>query len=374
MSPIDLLKGMLEIYSPSGKEEELALFLKDELPNLGFRNVRLDKVGNLYGEIGSGPPAILLCGHMDTVPSQIPLRIEGRRIYGRGAVDAKSSLAAMISAVHNLGLRGIGGKVIVAGVVDEERNARGIRQLLREGTLADYAIFGEPSGSENITFAYRGRLDLRINCRTETGHIGAKHLYDNAVERSYELWGRLRRMLESRKSPHGIFYSVTPCITNIRSQRSMGSIPDECSIRVDVRLPPTVKCAEGTGLAEEAIELFKNENPKVSVDLTVLDMVEPFVADRNTILMKALKESIEEVIRRASKFVRKTGTGDMNIFGGNTGIPVATYGPGDAQLSHTRNEYVEFEEFQACITVYEKTVEKTILEDQTLKSQIASQR
>jgi len=106
----------------------------------------------------------------------------------------------------------------------------------------------------------------------------------------------------------------------------------------------------------------------------VLDMVEPFVANRNTILMKALKESIEEVTRKGSKFVRKTGTGDMNIFGTSTGIPVATYGPGDAQLSHTRNEYVEFEEFQACIKVYEKTVEKTILEDQTLKSQIASQR
>jgi LysW-gamma-L-lysine carboxypeptidase len=134
MSPIDLLKGMLEIYSPSGKEQELALFLKDELTNLGFRNVRLDKVGNLYGEIGSGSPIILFCGHMDTVPGQIPVRHEGGKIYGRGAVDAKSSLAAMISASCDLGLRGAEGKVIVAGVVDEERNARGIRL----GVYVDY--------------------------------------------------------------------------------------------------------------------------------------------------------------------------------------------------------------------------------------------
>ena len=362
MTPIDLLKGMLEIYSPSGKEGKLAVFLKDELSNLGFKNVRLDKVGNLYGEIGSGSPSILFCGHMDTVPGQIAVRDEGGKIHGRGAVDAKSSLAAMISASYDLGLRRTEGKVIVAGVVDEERNARGIRRLLRESLTVDYAIFGEPSGLHNITFAYKGRLLLRIRCKTKTGHIGAKHLYDNAGERSYELWNRLRRKLESRKSPHGIFYSVTPCLTSIRSRRNMGSIPDQCTIRVDVRLPPTVKCAEGLSLAEEAIKQFQDENPNISVDLKVLDMVEPYVANRNAILMRALKESIKEVTSKPPRFVRKTGTGDMNIFGGETGIPVATYGPGDAHLSHTEDEYVEIEEYRASIEVYKKTAQKTIVE------------
>ena len=364
MSPIDLLKGMLEIYSPSGKEEKLALFLKDELLNLGFKNVRLDKVGNLYGEIGTGPPVILLCGHMDTVPGQMAVRHEGGKIHGRGAVDAKSSLAAMISASYDFGLRRTEGKVIVAGVVDEERNARGIRRLLRESLTVDYAVFGEPSGLQNITFAYKGRLDLGIRCRTETGHIGAKHLYDNAGERSYELWNRLKRTLEGRKSPHGIFYSVTPCLTSIRSRRNMGCIPDQCAMRVDVRLPPTVKCAEGLGLAEAAIKQFSDENPNVSVDLKVLDMVEPYVANRTTILMKALKESITEVINKPPRFIRKTGTGDMNIFGAKTGIPVATYGPGDAHLSHTKNEYVEIEDYRASIEVYERTIRKTIAEHQ----------
>ena len=373
MNPNDLLKGMLEIYSPSGKEKKLALFLKDKLSNLGFRNVRLDDVGNVYGEVGRGSPVILFCGHMDTVPGWIPVRLEDGKLYGRGAVDAKSSLAAMISAAYELSLKTIGGRVLVAGVVDEERNARGIRRLSREHLKVNYAIFGEPSGLRNITFAYKGRLDLRIRCRTKTGHIGAQQLYDNAIEKSYELWSRLRKVFESRRSPHGIFYSVTPCLTSIRSRRSTGSIPDECSIRIDVRLPPTFKCAEGISLAEGAIEQFRDENRKVRVHLTVSDFVEPFVADRNTILMKSLNESIGEISNKPPRFVRKTGTGDMNIYGSKMGIPVATYGPGDAQLSHTENEYIELEEYRASIDVYRKTVEKTIIEDRRLiSSQISS--
>jgi len=360
MNPTELLKRMLEIYSPSGKEEKLVGFLRDEMSNLGFKNVHLDDAGNVYGEVGKGSPAILLCGHMDTVPGWIPVRFKDGKIYGRGAVDAKSSLAAMISAAYKLSLRKIGGKIIIAGVVDEEKKARGIRRLLREHVKVDYAIFGEPSGVDSITFAYKGRLVFRIKCKTETGHVGAQHLYINAIEKSYELWSNLREELEKRRSPHGIFYSVTSCLTGIRSRRSMGSIPDECTLGMDVRLPPTVKCANAVNIIKNVVNRFQGENPEVSVDLKVLDMVEPFVANRNTLLMKSLKESIEEVLHKSPRFVRKTGTGDMNIFGSETRIPVATYGPGNSRLSHTKHEYIELSEYETSIKVYEKTVEKII--------------
>ncbi|MEM2914815.1 MAG: acetylornithine deacetylase, partial [Candidatus Bathyarchaeia archaeon] len=66
-SSVQMLQEMLEIYSPSGKEQKISAYLKDKLTEVGFKNVRNDKVGNVYGEIGSGSPSILLCGHMDTV-------------------------------------------------------------------------------------------------------------------------------------------------------------------------------------------------------------------------------------------------------------------------------------------------------------------
>jgi len=359
--PIALLRRMIEIYSPSGKEEALSSFIEEKLSSMGLEAVRRDKVGNVYGEIGSGPFSILLCGHMDTVPGRIPVKQKDGKLFGRGAVDAKSSLAAMISAAAMLKSKiQDKGRVIVAGVVDEERKAQGIRQLLHEGLNVDCAIFGEPSGLKNITFAYKGRLALRIICKTSTGHVGAQHLYDNAIEASFDMWKRLKEACCQHESPHGLFYSLSPSLTRISSRRSMGGVPDMCLLEVDLRLPPKFSSEKGIQLAKNVIEKFLEEKSRVSVSLRIVDRVEPFVARRDTIVMESLKEAILEVTGEPAKFLRKTGTGDMNIFGSEMNVPVATYGPGNAKLSHTRCEYIELSEYLASIQVYKRTVEKIL--------------
>jgi len=356
---------MLEIYSPSGKEERMASLIEEELSSLGFRNVRRDIVGNVYGEIGSGFFSILLCGHMDTVPGWIQVKQRDGRLYGRGAVDAKSSLAAMISAAAMLRSKiRDEGRVIVAGVVDEEGKARGIRQLLREGLKVDCAIFGEPSGLKNVTFAYKGRLALQIACKTLTGHVGAQHLFDNAIEVSFDLWSCLKKAYSQHESPHGLFYSLSPSLTKMSSRRSMGGVPDKCLLEIDLRLPPKFSSEKAIQLTKDAIEKFLEEKSRVSVSLRIIDKVEPFVARRDTIVMESLKEAILEVTGEPARLLRKTGTGDMNIFGAEMGVPVATYGPGNGKLSHTRCEYIEVSEYLASIQVYKRAVEKILCKAQ----------
>lgn len=357
---VQLLQEMLQIYSPSGKEQKLAAFLQDKLVGFGFENVRTDEAGNVYGEIGSGTPTVLLCGHMDTVSGWIPVKKENDWLHGRGAVDAKSSLAAMISASSDVKSTLKEGKVIVAGVVEEEKTSKGIRQLLREKLDVDYAIFGEPSGAKNITFAYKGKVDFRIKCQTTSGHVGAQHLLENAVEKGFELWNKIKTACAEFQSPQGIFYSVTPCLTKVSSQRTSGGIPDVCFFDVDVRLPPSVKTDMCEKIIRKVIDDFQVDNPNVSVASRVLDRVEPFVADRTTLLAKALEKAIVEVTGGPLKFLRKTGTGDMNIFGTETRVPSVTYGPGDSRLSHTRNERIELSEYVACIQVYKRTIENLL--------------
>jgi len=359
--PVNLLKRMLEIYSPSGRERDLSLFLADELGKLGFERVWRDSVGNVYGEVGSGEPSVLLCGHMDTVPGWIPVRVEGNRLYGRGAVDAKSSLAAMIVAASSLRRDISRGRVIVACVVDEEGEAKGIRHLLREKLSVNYAIFGEPSGINRITFAYKGHLKLKIKIKSSTGHVGAQHLLYNAAEKCFEIWARIKRVCEEKyKSPSGIFYSLTPAILGVFSRGSTRSIPDECTLIIDFRLPPTISCCKTIEILSDLIEDFRLENNGLIVDFNVVDRVEPYVANRDTIVIRALREAILEETGEEAKLIRKTGTGDMNIFGAHFKIPVATYGPGDSSLSHTPNEYIEISEYLVSIKVYKRAVEKIL--------------
>ncbi len=358
---IQLLQNMLEIYSPSGKEQRLAKFLKDELANLGFENVRTDKAGNIYGEIGSGIPSILLCGHMDTVTGWIPVKKEGDLLYGRGAVDAKSSLAAMISASRSLKSIEKTGKVVVAGVVEEESTAKGIRQLLRENFGIDYAIFGEPSGIKNITFAYKGRVNIRIKIQTTSGHVGAQHLLDNAIEKAFELWNEIKTELRENWSQKGIFDSVTPCLVKIRSQRTSGGVPDVCFMDVDFRLQPYVTTDQSIKILGAVFTKYEEKNPDVSISNQVTDRIEPFVADKNTLLMKALGRAILETVGEPIKFLKKTGTGDMNVFGAEVKVPVATYGPGDSSLSHTKNERIKLSEYLTSIQVYKRAIEHLFL-------------
>lgn len=357
---VNLLKKMLEIYSPSGFEEEISFFLADEMRRIGFDRVRRNNVGNVYGEIGSSGPTVLLCGHMDTVPGRIPVRVEGERIYGRGAVDAKSSLAAMINAAVLLREERLDGRVIIAGVVDEERGGRGIRSLLKEKIDVDCAIFGEPSGINSIAFAYKGHLKLRVTCKTATGHLGAQHLLSNAIEEGMNFWFKLKKVCEDNyRSPYGIFYSLTPSLARIYGWSTTGSIPDICSMCIDLRLPPTISTEKAIEILNKVVEEFRNET-SCDISFKVITMVEPYVASKDNIVIKSLREAIFEEIGREANLVRKTGTSDMNIFGLYFKVPVAAYGPGESILSHTHQEYINIQEYLASIKVYKKAVEKVL--------------
>lgn len=357
--PMKLLKQMLEMYTPSGREVALACFLKEKMTEFGFGKVRMDEAGNVLGEVGGGSPRILLCGHMDTVPGRLPVKIENHKIYGRGAVDAKSSLAAMIWSASALKGQEIGGSVLVAAVVDEEGRGRGIRQLLRDKLDVDYAIFGEPSGVSNITIGYRGRLELRILCKTESGHAGAPHVFSNAIEKSYELWGKIREWASRAGEPsRGQFHSSSVCLTGIRAGGATNVVPSSCRLIVDVRLPPSISCQRGIDQLLTEIRRYESKNPRVRLRVTVEDQVEPYIAEKGSLLVEVLRQAIGDTVGGPVRLLRKTGTGDMNVFATEVKAPVVTYGPGNSRLSHTLNEYVEVGEYLASIEVYRKTIEK----------------
>ena len=98
--------------------------------DLGFETANIDSVGNMVAVRGNGEPIILLCGHMDTVPGIVPVRLEGDYLYGRGASDAKAPLVSMLLAAADIPKQA--GTIIFAAVVDEEGNATGIKNLVKE--------------------------------------------------------------------------------------------------------------------------------------------------------------------------------------------------------------------------------------------------
>jgi LysW-gamma-L-lysine carboxypeptidase len=356
---VDLLKRMVEIYSPSGEEKEISSFLHDEMEKIGF-SVRFDRAGNVIGEYEGTHPKVLLCGHMDTVPGLIPLRVDNDTLYGRGSVDAKGPLAALIMTASQLIKEEYLGSITLVGAVDEEGEGKGVKHILKDGVDADYAIFGEPTNVDTITVAYRGSILMKILFETETGHSSAPWFFENSIEKAYEFWERFRCLSFNGKQTDGFFNTTSYCLERIKGGSPGSIVPPSCEIEIGARIPPNIKISEFMDRVHSLLNEFNMENPGVTTGLTIKDATEAYMADTRSILVRAMSRSIWKVRRKRAKLIKKTGTGDMNIFGNTTQIPVATYGPGDPHLDHTPNEHILLSEYLASINVLKETFNEIV--------------
>ncbi len=352
---LDLLVKMLEIHSPYGQEEALSQFLLERIKEFGI-DARKDNVGNIIAKIGQGEPKILLCGHMDTVPGEIEVRMEGGKLYGRGAVDAKSPLAAMIMAFRMLAEVNLPGEITLAGVVDEEGAGLGIRNLMEKGISADYAIFGEPSGVDNITIGYKGSLHLKVSCETESGHSSAPWLYDNAIEKGIELWEMIRKNHLPQEKLESRFYSSTYCLTKMCGGSSLSMTPSNCEFLVDVRIPPQLTPEQVFDSIQEVVDSYRAKNEKVRVNVSLEGKVEPFETDKDTILVRSLSWAIRKTRKSRVTLLKKTGTADINELSLKLKIPMVAYGPGNSYLDHTPNEHIVIDDYLDSIQICREAI------------------
>ena len=346
---------MVEIYSPSGNEKNISEFIFKQFTELGFK-VTIDSVNNVLGEIGEGSLTILLCGHMDTVSPELPVKLENDILHGRGAVDAKGPLAAFIVAASELSKEKINAKIVVAGVVDEEGKSKGIKELIKKDLKIDYAVFGEPTAVDTITVGYKGSISIKITLETETGHSSSPWLYTNSIEKAIELWDLIKQIKTEKCTENNYFNSISACLKKIGGGQNNNIVPNKCIMLIDVRIPPSIKCSDYKLMVEKTINEFKNLNKETTIKLKIEDETEAYLAPIKSSIVKAFTHSIWNNRKKQVKLTYKTGTGDMNFFGSITGKPCITYGPGNSRYDHTNNEQIEISEYLSSIIVIKEAI------------------
>ncbi|GIM97027.1 M20/M25/M40 family metallo-hydrolase [Paractinoplanes toevensis] len=317
---VGLLRSLIEIPSPSYGEARLAEHLVGVLRELGF-TAHVDKAGNAVGVIDRGPgPTVMLLGHMDTVPEQIPVRAEQNRLYGRGAVDAKGPLATMVCAAATA--HDYHGRIVVVGAVEEETPlSRGAVLVRDTHEQPDALIIGEPSGWDNVVLGYKGKLDLayRVSCPATHPSSPAP----KAAELAAEAWSVLLDLL-GRDAIRSSFDAPWPCLVSIRGDLV------EAEAELSIRTPP--------GFDDEAlIEGLRRRLP--DGELHLINTIAACRVDRPDPVVRALAAGIRSQQGRPSYKV-KTGTSDMNTLAVRWNIPMATYGPGDSRLDHADDEHI----------------------------------
>ncbi|MEV0681647.1 M20/M25/M40 family metallo-hydrolase [Actinosynnema sp. NPDC050436] len=336
---VGLLRRMLEIPSPSYGEAALAAFLIDAMRELGF-DAHIDEVGNAVGEIrrGSGPTVMLL-GHMDTVPGDLPVRSAGGRLYGCGAVDAKGPLAAMICAAACA--TAMRGRVVVVGVVEEETpGSRGATAVRERHRPPDALVIGEPSGWSSVVLGYRGKVDLRY--RVDRASVHPTHPEPKAAELVARAWPALLEVL-GPDAGHTRFDAPGATLTSITG--GLTSAEAELSVRTPV--------GYDTGALLAALRQRLPEG-----ELTLINSVAACRVRRTDPVVRALARAIRSQRGRPVMKV-KTATSDMNTLAESwRGVPMATYGPGDSRLDHTPDEHINLADYTRGIQVLRVAVEQ----------------
>ncbi|MDA4128045.1 MAG: M20/M25/M40 family metallo-hydrolase [Thaumarchaeota archaeon] len=356
---VPLLTEVLKVYSPTKKEGKLARLLARRMEQLGYSKVRVDEAGNVLGHVGSGKTRILLCGHMDTVPGNLPVRVGKGRISGRGAVDAKAPLCALIIAGSRLRDMKLA-TLTVACATREEGDSLGIKTIINSGTKYDFAIFGEPGGAGKITVGYRGRIGTLVTTRTGGGHASSPWAHPSAFDAALKLLERLKGYESEHSVADDRFHSLSIAVTGVRAGTYHNVLPSICRMTLDVRVPPGMKSEDVKRDFSSIVRESAASTGAASAGVEFDEPTEPYEADVLSVLVRAFRRAI--ILQNKSKpvMIRKSGTGDMNTMASVRGTTCITYGPGETSLAHTRGEYVLVDDYLTSIDTLTEAIKQLV--------------
>ncbi len=368
---IQLLKDLMEIRTVNGKDGEkpAAEYICQYLSSRGIEAFVQD-LGEGRGNVIAMIPGVdqqegmIWNGHLDTVDygelegwdSQpwIPV-IQNGFLFGRGASDMKSGLAAMVYVLGKLGEKGIkpGTSIQFLGTCDEERGGAGARAVISGGHMMEGAVLliGEPTGC-TVGIAQKGCIWLELEVRGKTSHGAYPEEGCNAVTCAYEAAEHLGAWI--RGHAHPVLGSATAQITEIRGGIQPNMTPDLCTVLMDIRTVPGLtyesilnrlegefhKISHQYGGIPSLVTRIKNHRISIEADKTSKGV---------TRLVKSMETAgVREAYSGISYFT------DASILAeGKKELTTVLFGPGLADMAHKPNECVQIQKYLTAIQVLE---------------------
>ena len=331
----ETLLGLLHQYSPSGSEAAAVKWLVQRMADLQFEQSFMDEAGNAVGIKGTGPNQIILLGHIDTVKGEIPVRLEGDNLYGRGSVDAKGSLSAFVDAVAAVSIHP-DWQIVVIGAVDEEGDSIGARYICNR-YHPQMAIIGEPSQWNRVTLGYKGSQQAVLTCRQPITHSSQG---GNANDVILGAWQGLLERVKAFNQGKTMFEQIIPTVLNMISESN--GFEMEGRLEVGTRLPISIS-------PQVWLEEWLGELKGVEVNHQSSG-VPAYQADKYSVLTRAFLGAIRQAGGKPG-FVNKSGTSDINLVAPVWQCPAVAFGPGDSNLDHTSNEHISIADYGKAVLV-----------------------
>lgn len=323
MDLLQFARGLIDIDSTTGREAEAGAWLAGRLRELGYSVTEqpLDRgCANIVATLDD--PVVILSTHYDCVPPFFPSRVDGGRLFGRGACDAKGILAAQVVAAERLRAAGET-RVGLLFVVGEERGSDGAELANRHPIGSRFLINGEPTDS-TVATGTRGVLRVQLTATGRAAHSAAPHAGESATEKLIEALARLRGLPLPADPEFGpTFYNI-------------GVLEGGVAPNV---IPP---------LATAEL-LFRTIGPAEDI-LRTIAVLEPLV-------------SVKEVLRVPPVRLRTVPGMPSAAFPFTTDVPLLDrwgepllFGPGSFLVAHTDEEHVAIDELAAAVEGYERLI------------------
>jgi [amino group carrier protein]-lysine/ornithine hydrolase len=342
----ELVIDLVRQYSPSRQERGAVETLVGWMAERGFETW-IDEAGNACGQRGPADAdhTLIMLGHIDTYPGEIPVKVEDDVLTGRGSVDAKGSLAAFAESAAQASIPA-GWRVLVVGAVEEEIATSKGAHFIRDQYTPDLGIIGEPSSSARVTLGYKGRLLVDLMLKREVAHTARPEPSVGAL--GAELWVRITTW--AAEMNQGVDKYFDQVMTNLNSINTENDhFHDTLRMTIGFRLPP--RCTP-----DEVFAVVRGFAPE-DAELRAYSCEQAYQGDKNNALVRGFLSAIRAEGHQPG-FVLKTGTSDMNVVGSVWTCPMVAYGPGDSSLDHTPNEHLPLGEYRQAVAVLKRVIEE----------------
>jgi len=364
---LKLARALIERPSVTPEDAGCQPLLGERLKAIGFNlePMRFDEVDNLWARRGDKGPLLVFAGHTDVVPTGpeeawqsppfSPIERDGQ-LYGRGAADMKSSIAAMLTACE----RFIGqhpdhkGSIAFLITSDEEGpsingTVRVIETLEQRHEKIDWCLVGEPSSTDRvgdvIKNGRRGSLGAILTVRGKQGHVAYPHLAKNPVHLFVPALRELVSIEWDQGNDH--FPPTTFQISNIHAGTGANNvIPGELEVQFNFRFSTEVTDA---GLRQRVETILDKHGLDYGIDWTLSG--QPFLTPEGE-LVTATRQAIESVAGYPTQLSTAGGTSDGRFIA-PTGAQVLELGPLNATI-HQIDEHTDIAELDTLSAIYEQ--------------------
>ena len=380
--PVKLLQELVRIPSPNppGDTQAIAAFIAETMHRAGCHvttpaPTSKPEAVNVVATLGSGSPVIMLHAHIDAVPiaeneagkwhvDPYAAVIEDGKLYGKGSVDDKAPLAAMMAALLNTPPDSLRGTLVLVAAAEEEVGGRlGTRWMADNGHLpqSDFIIVGEQTHNR-VAVAHKGVMRATVRTTGRSVHATNPDRGVNAIT------AMARAVLALEQYHHDLARRVHPIVGVptcnvgvIQGGSTANAVPDTCAVYLDRRMIPREDPAE----VEAEMRRVIAEVDVGAAEISIGDFLFSswFDSTIDTPLAQTFLDCVRhELNAEPGPVGYLPGSDAKHLFGVMRGEMVI-FGPGSYEVAHAYDEYVSLDEFHSTARILQDFVNRTLISE-----------